>query len=191
MVQACQFGVYMLGGAEALVHTREIIEGTIRANPDLGICAVVDVDFQNAFPSLFHEAIDSALEATVAELRRWSKRCQDNCGVVFLASGDKHRGRRGAEQGDPLASLQCGCVIADVTAAALDDMRARKDPSCNLACFGFWFADDCEYICRPDDVDLFLECLDRAAAKVRLTRGTGQGVKLAVRLIGDESARFP
>ena len=31
----------------------------------------------------------------------------------------KRCARRGAEQGDPLASLQCGCVIADVTAAAI------------------------------------------------------------------------
>ena len=50
MVEACQFGVSMLGGADALVHIRETIEGTIRANSVLGIWAVIDVDFRNAFP---------------------------------------------------------------------------------------------------------------------------------------------
>ena len=87
-----------------------------------------------------------------------------------------------------MASLQCGCVIADVTAAAIADMRARKGPDHILACFGFWFADDGQYICRPNGVDFFLECLGRAAAKAGLTCGTGRDVKSAIRLIGDESA---
>ena len=58
----------------------------------------------------------------------------------------------------------------------------------DLACFGFWYADDGQYVRRPGDVDLFLECLDRAAAKVGLTRGTGREVKSTARLIGDEAA---
>ena len=84
------------------MHTREAIKGTIRANPDLGVWAVIDVDFQTAFPTRLHEAIDFALEAKVSELRPWSKWCQDNCGVIFFPSGDKHRAGRGAEQGDPM-----------------------------------------------------------------------------------------
>ena len=92
MVDACQYGVSMPGGAEALVHTRETIENAIRADPSLGVWAVVDVDFQNTFPLLFYEAIDSALETKVPELRRWSKWCQDHCGVIFLPSA-KNIGR--------------------------------------------------------------------------------------------------
>ena len=65
MIEACQFGVSMPGGAEALVRTRETIEGTIRANPDLGILVVIDVDFHNAFSSLLHEAIESCATAVV------------------------------------------------------------------------------------------------------------------------------
>ena len=97
--------------------------------------------------------------------------------MVFLPSGNKHCARRGAEKGDPLACLQCGCVIADVTATAIADMRARRDPDHNLECFGFWFADDGQYICRPKDADLFFDCLDKAAAKAGLTRGTVRDVK--------------
>ena len=37
----------MPGGAEELVHIRETIESAIRADSDLGVWAVVDVDFQN------------------------------------------------------------------------------------------------------------------------------------------------
>ena len=134
---------------------------------------MIDVDFQNAFLSLFYEAIHSTLETKVTELRPWSKWCQDSCGVVFQPSGEKQCDGRGAEQGDPLASLQFGCVIADVAAATIAEMRARKGPDHNLACFGFSFADGGQYICRPNDGDPFLDCLDRAAAKAGLTRGTG------------------
>ena len=100
-------------------------------NHDLGVWAVIDVDFQNAFPSMYREAINDALEKRIPEFQPWSKWCQDNCGAVCFPSGDEHQARRGAEQGDPLASLQCGCVIADVTAAAMADMRARKDTDCS------------------------------------------------------------
>ena len=62
MIEACQFGVSILGGTESLVHTRVTIEGIIRANHGLGVRAVIDVDFQNAFPSLLHDALDSVLE---------------------------------------------------------------------------------------------------------------------------------
>ena len=57
MVEACQYGVSMRGGAEALVHTRETIENAFRSGPSCGVWAAVDVDFQNAFPSLRYEAI--------------------------------------------------------------------------------------------------------------------------------------
>ena len=61
MVEACHYGVFMPGGAETLVHTREAIENAIRSEPSCGVWATVDVDFQNAFPSLVYEAVDSAV----------------------------------------------------------------------------------------------------------------------------------
>ena len=69
MVEAAQFGVSMPGGAEALVHTRETIEAAVRSDPAYGVWACVDVDFQNAFPTLRHEAIDAAVGARVPELQ--------------------------------------------------------------------------------------------------------------------------
>ena len=184
MVDAAQFGVSMPGGAEALVHTRETIEATIRSDPAHGVWACIDVDFQNAFPSLRHESIDTAVGDRIPELQPWSRWCQDNCGIIFLPCGDKYQARRGAEQGDPLASMQCGCVIADVVDLALADMRTQKPQGVDLACFGFWYADDGQYFCRLCDVDLFLRCLDRAAALAGLSRGTGHDVKSTVRCIG-------
>ena len=107
--------------------------------------------------------------------------------MVFLPSGEEHRARRSAEHGD-LSPLQCGCVISDVTAAAIANMRARKGPDHNLACFRFLFADDGQYICRTNDEYLFFGCLDRAATEAGFTRGTGRDVKWAIRRSCDESA---
>ena len=87
-----------------------------------------------------------------------------------MPSGEKCKARRGAEQGDPLASMQCGCVIADIVVSAMADMKAQKPPGEDLACFGFLYADDRQYVCRPSDVYIFLRCLDRAAALAGLTR---------------------
>ena len=70
----------------------------------------------------------------------------------------------------------------------MTDMKAQKRPGEDLACFGFWYADDGQYICRPCGVDLFLRCLDRAAALAGFTRGVGRNVKSTVRLIGNATA---
>ena len=88
--------------------------------------------------------------------------------MVFVPAGEKYKARRGAEQCDPLASMQCGCVIADIVASAMADMKTQKPLGEDLACFGFWYADDGQYVCRPSDVDLFLLCLDRAATPSQL-----------------------
>ena len=156
MVNASQFGVSMPGGTEALIHTRDAMEAAIKSNPDGDVWACIDVDFRNAYPSLLHDSIDAAMKARMPELQPWSKWCQDNCGAVHLPSGGKYHAKRGAEQGDPIASLQCGCTIADVVDEAMADMRSHKPSGQKLSCFGFWFADDGQYFCKPADVDLFL-----------------------------------
>ena len=108
--------------------------------------------------------------------------------MIFLPFGEKYKARSGAEQGDPLASMQCGCVIADIVVSAMADMKAQKPPGEDLACFGFWYADGGQYDCRLSDVDLLLRCLIRAAALAGRTRGAGRDVKSTVRLIGDATA---
>ena len=68
------------------------------------------------------------------------------------------------------------------------DMRSHKSPGTKLSCFGFWFADDGQYFCKPSDVDLFLRCLDKAAIGAGLSRGHGEDIKSIVRLVGSEEA---
>ena len=105
MVEAAQFGVSMPGGAEALVHTRETIEAAIISDAAHGVWATVDVDFQNAFPTLRYEAIDTAVGARVPELQPWSRWCQDHCGVVscHLARSIEHA----EEQNKAIVSHRC------------------------------------------------------------------------------------
>ena len=160
-----------------LIHAREIIKAAIVAGDDNGVWAVIDVDFVNSFPTFFHEAIDRAVESRIPELQPWSHWCQAHCGNILLPCGAKHRALRGAGRGGPLASLLCGCATADVIANALADMRKRKGPSLLLSCFGVWYCDDGQYFCRPEDVDLFLDCLGKAAAQSGLSRGSGPDVK--------------
>ena len=68
------------------------------------------------------------------------------------------------------------------------DMRSHKPSDQKLSCFGFWFADDGQYFCKPSDVDLFLRCLDKAATSAGLSRGHGEDIKSIVRLIGSAEA---
>ena len=117
------------------------------------------MDFQNVFPMLLHEGVGDALKKRVPELQ---------------PCGTKHGAVRGAEHGDPLASLFCDCAIADAMTVAFAEMRDRKDPSLPLSWFGFWYCDDGQYLYRPGDVSLFLECLDRAASLAGVTRGEGR-----------------
>ena len=98
-----------------------------------------------------------------------------------------HRARRGAEQGDPHGSLQCGVVLAPVAREAMAEMQRRKGGD-HTGCFAFWYCDDGQVVCRPGDVDLFLECWDAAAARAGATRGEGEEVKSLVRLVGHSAA---
>ena len=79
VIDANQFGVSGSGGMEALIHTREAIETTIRGDSAIGVWVAVDVDFVNAFSTLFS---------------RW---CQHHCGDIILPCGDRRKALRGAE----------------------------------------------------------------------------------------------
>ena len=145
--------------------------------------AIIDVDSVNAFPSFEDESIAASVAKHVPELQAWFSWCQARIGDIHLPCGDSHRAHRGAEQGDPLGSLQCGVVWADVVAEATAEMQRRKGGG-PLGCFSFWYCDDGQVICRPADVDLFLERLDDAAAEAGATRCEGADVKSTVRLVG-------
>ena len=187
MLEAHQYGVSIPGGTDILVHTRRILEEALQKDVSSGVWAVVDVDFVNAFPSFEWGAIDEAMADQMPELAPWTRWCHAAAADIALPSGEVHHARRGAEQGDPHGSLQCGVVLAGVARAAMKEFVRRKGRP-EAGCFCFWFCDDGQILCRPEDLDLFLECLDTAAALVGATRGEGSDVKSHARLIGHPEA---
>jgi hypothetical protein len=187
MLGVHQYGVSIPGGADILIHARGTLEECLRQDAATGVWALLDIDFVNAFPRFEWDSVDASMAARVPELSPWTRWCHESPGDIFLPGGETHHARRGAEQGDPLGSLQCGVVLADVTQEALADFSRRK-ASDLPGCFAAWYCDDGQAVCRPADVDLYLQCLDAAAARVGATRGEGPDVKTRVRLIGHPDA---
>ncbi len=187
MLKKRQYGVSLPGGAEVLIHAREALEGAVRSSPSAGVWALIDVDLVNCFPSLEWATIEAAIAHEFPDCFAWTRWCHKVAADIFLPSGAKHQTKRGAEQGDPLASLQCGLVLARCVREAMAEVSRRKGLT-QAGVFDFWFADDGQLICRAQDVDLVLECLDAALAKCGASRGEGSDVKSVVRLVGHPDA---
>ena len=101
----------MLGGAETLLHTREIIENAIRSDPSCGVWATVDVDFQNAFPSLVYEAIDSAVggpKSQSSDHGRGGVNITAESSFCYLAKSINH----GAARSREILSLPCKAGVS-------------------------------------------------------------------------------
>ena len=114
-LSARQFGVAVPGGAEALIHFRTLIEQGL-AQGDA--TAVVDVDWQNAFPSLEWDGIRAAVDKHLPNLSAWIRWCHASPSEVFLPSGEQLLVDRGVEQGDPLGPILCALVLAEVSSRA-------------------------------------------------------------------------
>ena len=75
MLESHQYGVAVPGGVDILIHARSAIENHLRSDPSLGVWAVVDVDFVNAFPSFHWDAIDASMDELCPEMAAWSRWC--------------------------------------------------------------------------------------------------------------------
>ena len=179
MIAAQQYGVAIPGGAESLIHARRLLEDCLRLDPATGVWAVIDVDFVNAFPRFEWGAVDAAMAAQLPELAAWTRWCHDDVADIDLPSGDVHRARRGAEQGDPHGSLQCGVVLANV-------VHSTSSVRQGVFLFGIVMTDK-PFVGPPTSI-YFLECLEAEAEKVGATRGDGPDVKSHVRLVGHPGA---
>ena len=207
MLKSRQFGVALPGGGECLIHWRATVVEEIRSDPAHGVWALIDLDWQNCYPSLEWDDVEESTERWVPALGPWTRWChgirveqpggdadqapetqpmvERACQPALLPSGGLHLTARGAEQGDPLGSLQCGLVLSDVSddASVAREARAPGAPALDV-----WFADDAQVLCRPSLVELFLETMDAAAAGRGARRGRGADCKSRVRLIGHADA---
>ena len=112
--EAKQYGVGQPGGAETLIHFRLILEKIFRSGTVNEAMALVDIDLQNAFPSLEWDAIREAIMSDLPQLSQWCKWCHASSSAVYLPSGGTVECDRGAEQGDPLGPVFCAVVLSRV-----------------------------------------------------------------------------
>ena len=113
MLQSHQYAVALPGGADPLIHVRRCFREAVISDPSLGVWCEADVDLVNAFPSLEWRAIDVAVRSEIPELAHWSEWCHRPAPII-LPDGGEHIADRGAEQGDPDGSVQCGAVVAGI-----------------------------------------------------------------------------
>jgi len=143
-----QFGVAVPGGADVLVHFRGALEKALQSSPGM-VTAVLDLDLANAFPSLEWDDIRAATEEYMPRLVAWTGWCHQEAANVHLPGGGKQTSDRGAEQGDPLGSVQCVLVIALVMARTRERLSSELGEA--AANFGdAWFMDDGQVFCRPE-----------------------------------------
>eukprot|EP00972_Heterocapsa_arctica_P032946 4846699-Heterocapsa_arctica.AAC.1 len=114
-------------------------------------------------------AVDAAVREEIPQMAHWSEWCHREA-PILLPDGSEHLADRGAEQGDPEASAQCGAVIAVARRRARAARVPADAPGPSLA-FDVWFADDGQGYVRPDKVEGYLQALDCELAKAGCTRG--------------------
>ena len=186
-----QFGVAVPKGTETLIHFR-ITARKLIVEWNGHVLLELDIDFQNAYPSLEWDSIREAVQEHLPELLPWTQWCHSAPVPVVLPSGEVRLLDRGAEQGDPLGNLYCALVLAGVS------MRTRQKVQLALAAtpatsqqpVGYldaWYADDGQALMLPQRADLYLRTLDAEAALVGATRGSGNDIKSTVMLIGPPS----
>ena len=127
-------------------------------------------------------AVDSAIRDEMPELARWSEWCHRESPII-LPDGSEHSTNRGAEQGDPEASAQCGAVLAVARKRSRIARMQGLAAGPSLA-FDAWFADDGQAYVKPEKLDGYLRALDVGLAKAGCTRGAMHGAKSSVALVG-------
>ena len=102
------------------------------------VLAELDLDFENAYPSLEWDSIRTAVAEHLPEILPWTQWCHEAPACVELPSGEIKLVDRGAEQGDPEAQyllaeayLQANIANSDRTKEAL---RYLKMAACAGHC---------------------------------------------------------
>ena len=95
---------------------------------------------------------------------------------------------RGAEQGDPLGSIQCGLVLALVMERVRSRLLAERGREGVFA--DAWFMDDGQIFCKPELVDDLLRILDEELEKVGATKCSDENVNVLPSWLG-RRAQWP
>ena len=176
MLDSAQYAVAIPGGTDALIHARCVPRGSDLPPPAWQV---------NAFPSLEHNSIDEAMQRLVPGVTPFCSWSHAEASTVWTPGDRSLLSDRGAEQGDPPGSLQCGVALTGVRDHGA---VARRSGPCQLllarSLFDVWFADDGQGYMRPAMVQEYLHTLDSKSTSTHSTTRapeSGQCVVLATR----------
>ena len=176
-----QWGIEMLGGAEALVHWRELVEEVAVAG---GIEPLVafDLDLANMFGNVEWPQIRSAISKYFPEAEAWVQWEHADTEEIELPSGGVAYGDRGAGQGDVYgptkASLATGEAVANARERLTADTKERVIGACDK-----WIIDDCQAFVKPQIATDRLKSMDAAFASFGGHREIGSESKSVARLL--------
>jgi len=186
MLDSQQYAVMLPGGGEPLIHARRCLREVLAEDPSLGAWLELDLDLENAFPSMEWPAVDMSMRELLPQLAHISEWSHQIAGIelpVPDADGKtvEHVADRGAEQGDSMASVQCGAVVSGVRRRTRESrMHGAPVPGPSYA-HDDWFADDGHAVVRPDVADAYLRTLDAQLVQVGCKRSHA---KSKARLLG-------
>ena len=181
LLEMHQWGLAMPGGTEACVHWRNTLEELAKAGAIPALVAM-DLDCCNMFGSLEWPSIRAAVEKHFVEISPWTCWAHQQPAESLLPGGGTAAADRGAEQGDPFGTAQSVLTLGEARSQAFTYFEGQARGSRSGVC-DQWFVDDGQALVKPELVDTWLRCLDRALAVVGATRGEGEDVKSKARLL--------
>ena len=169
MKDIAQWGVAMPGGAEAMVHFRDVVE-KLAVEGSISPLVILDLDMVNALCSAEWEAVRDAIKQELPSQLPWLEWAHTEPSQVVLPSGGTVSVDRGAEQGDPNGSVQMSVCLGvarrcahEKFAAATAEMRARGAEGAGGE-YDLWYIDDGQVFVSPGLADHFLKILDEELA---------------------------
>ena len=174
-------------GCEALVHFRDLVERAASTGT-IDPLVSVDSDLANCFCTLEWDTMREDLQTIVPEVMPWVSWQQQSPGVVVLPCGDELSIDRGAEQGDPLGSLEAASSLGAASLAAHKSMCGENRELADISPqehWGIdqWFADDGQLFLKSNHADSFLRKIDGELHKRGAFRETGEYKKSVARLL--------
>jgi hypothetical protein len=152
-----QFGVAVPGGADAMALAGRLYANHLRRAPFAG-CAIVKVDFENAYNSVSRRAMLRAVALAFPAMLPYAVAAYSGHSQLHV-QGAFVRSEDGVHQGDPFASL--GFSVALDSAAAPVRLEVPLDLEA-------WFLDDGLLGGLVEDLARYLDVLEPRAAAIGL-----------------------
>jgi hypothetical protein len=158
-----QWGVGVLGGCEALVHFRNLVEYAA-VNGHIDPLVVTDTDLENCFCTLEWDKMREDLQLQLPNALPWVSWQQAEPVAVVLPCGEDTVADRGAEQGEPFGSIETAVMVGSASQEAHQDLERQAPPQVGTSTpSGFvdhWYVDDGQFFTKPSLADAALRHMD-------------------------------